>query len=94
MPGSSMVFVALMVTFLIKYWVVLTGQGLFTDWGTKRACFALLAWRIIDSWDASIHPCFQSILGCMAANQEWPSMALFSPRSVKKNLSLDQFGPV
>ena len=59
-----------MVTFLMKYWVVLTGLGLFIDRGTNRACLALLALRTIGNWDASIHPHFQSIFGCRAANHE------------------------
>ena len=70
MLGVLLVSMALMVTFLMKYWVVSTGWGLFTDWGVKQACFALFALRIISSWDASIHPCFQSIFGCTAVNQE------------------------
>ena len=59
-----------MVTFLMKYQVVSTGRGLFTDRGTKQARFALFALRMIGSCDVSIHPRFQSILGCTAANQE------------------------
>ena len=94
MGGFSAVSAALMVTFPIKYRVVSMAQGLFTDRGTKWARFVLFALRIIGNWDASIHPRFQSILGCTAANQEYPSMALFSPKSVRKNRSFDWFGPV
>src|SRR5579863_5482992 len=39
---------------------------------------------MIGNWEWSIHPCFQSIRGCVAANQGYPSMALFSPRFVRK----------
>ena len=83
-----------MVTFPMKYRVVSMGLGLFTERGTNRARLALLALRMMGSWDESIHPRFQSIFGCTAANQEYPSMALFSPRSVRKNRSLDRFEPV
>ena len=90
----SVVSVLLMVTFPMKYQVVSMGLGLFTNRGTNRARLALLALRMIGSWDASIHPHFQSIFGCTAANHEYPRMALFSPRSVRKNRNLDRFGPV
>ena len=83
-----------MVTFPMKYWVVSMGRGLLIDRGMNRAHFMLLALRMIGSCDESIHPHFQSILGCTAANQEYPSIALFSLRSVKKNCSFDWFGPV
>ena len=92
--GSSVASVDPMVTFPMKYRVVSTGQGLFIDHGTNQACFTLLALRMIGSYDASIHPCFQLIFGCTAANQEYPSIALFSPRSIRKNCSFDQFGPI
>ena len=92
--GVSVVSVLPIVTFPIKYRVVSMGRGLFTDQGVKRAFFALLALRMMGSWEESIHPRFQSILGCTAANQEYPSIALFSPRSVRKNRSLDRLGPV
>ena len=94
MFGDSMVSALPMVTFPMKYRVVSTGRGLFTDRGTKRARLALFARRIMGNWEESIHPHFQSILGCTAANHEYPSIALFSPKSVRKNRSLDQFGPV
>ena len=82
------------VTFPIKYRVVSIGRGLFMDRGMKRALLALFALRMMGSWEESIHPCFQSILGCTAANQEYPSIALFSPKSVRKNHSFDRLGPV
>ena len=94
MIGFSVVSMVPMVTFPMKYQVVSMGLGLFTNRGTKQAHFALFALRMIGSWDASIHPHFQLILGCTAANQEYPSITLFSPKSVKKKHSLDQFGPV
>jgi len=58
--------------------------GMFIVWGRNQAFFALGAQRIMGSWDESIHPCFQSILGCTAANQEYPKIALCSPRSDRK----------
>ena len=90
----SVVSALLMVTFPIKYWVVSMGRGLFMDRGVKRAFLALFALRMMGSWEESIHPRFQSILGCTAANQEYPNIALFSPRSVRKNHSFDRLGPV
>ena len=62
--------------------------------GVKQAFLALFALRMMGSWEESIHPRFQSILGCTAANHEYPNIALFSPKSVRKNRSLDRLGPV
>src|SRR5579863_1159351 len=46
------------------------------------------------SWEWSIHPRFQSMRGCTAANQGYPRIALFSPRFVKKKRSRVCCGPV
>ena len=89
MCDVSVVSALLMVTFLMKYRAVSMGRGLFTDRGVKQARLALFARRMIGSWEESIHPHFQSILGCTAANQEYPSIALFSPKSVRKKHSFD-----
>ena len=70
MSGVSVALVVPIVTFPMKYRVVLTGCGLFTVRGTKQARLALLALRMIGSWDTSIHPRFQSIFGYTAANHE------------------------
>ena len=40
--------------------------------------------RMMGSWVWSIHPFLQSILGCMAANQGYPSMSRLSPRLLRK----------
>ena len=92
--GVSVTLVVLIVTFPMKYQVVSMDCGLFIERGMKQARFALLALRMIGNWDESIHPCFQSISGCTAANQEYPRIALFSPRSVRKKRSFDRLGPV
>ena len=63
------------------------GRGLLTVRGVNRARFAFGARNMMGNWEESIHPHFQSILGCVAANHEYPRMALFSPRSVRKNHS-------
>ena len=43
---------------------------------------------------SSIHPRCQSILGCTAANQEYPRMALCSPRSDRKKRIVVRLLPV
>jgi hypothetical protein len=85
--GCSEVAVVLIVTFPMKYWSWYTGWGLFLKWGTKWALFAFAAYKIIGSYDESIHPCFQLICSCVAANHEYPNIALLSPRFVRKNCS-------
>ena len=60
------------------------GRGLLIVRGVNRARFALGALNIMGNCEESIHPLFQSIFGCVAANQEYPKIALFSPRSVRK----------
>ncbi len=64
------------------------GHGWLMDHGKKRAFAALGALRTIGSWVWSIQPLFQSIFGWVAANQGYPSIALCSPSSVRKNLIL------
>ena len=55
--------------------------------GRNWALAASSLQSMIGSWEWSIHPRFQLIHGCVAANQGYPSMALFSPRFIKKNRS-------
>ena len=66
-----------------KYWSVtfLMGWGMFFVLGVYVAFAAFGADRIIGSCDMSIHPLFQSTLGWKAANQGYPKIALWSPRS-------------
>src|SRR6266403_4369759 len=67
---------------------------LFCDWDRKRALAASGALKTMGSWVWSIHPLFQSIFGWVAANQGYPSIALCSPSSVRKNLMLVVVDPV
>ena len=76
-----------MVTLPIKYRFLVMGCGLLTVRGMNRARFASGARNIMGSCEESIHPLFQSILGCMAVSHEYPKMALFSPRSIRKKRS-------
>ena len=46
------------------------GRGLLAVRGVNRARFAFGARNIMGSCEESIHPRFQSILGCVAANHE------------------------
>src|SRR5579863_6502049 len=52
--------------------------------GTNWALAASSLRSMIGNWEWLIHPRFQSMRGCTAANQGYPSMALFSPRFVRK----------
>ena len=72
-----------MVTLPRKYWSVtfLVGQGMFFVLGVYVAFAAFGADRTIGSCDMLIHPLFQSTLGWKAANQGYPKIALWSPRS-------------
>src|SRR6266404_8109186 len=70
------------------------GLGWLIDRGKNRAFAALGALRTIGSCVWSIHPLFQSIFGCVATNQGYPSIALCSPSSVRKNLMLVVIDPV
>src|SRR5579863_4534147 len=78
----------------MKYLSLWISLGLFTIRGTNLAFFTLSVWKMIGRWDELIHPCFQSILGCTAANQEYPRMALCSPKSNRKNLIVVQLVPI
>ncbi len=64
------------------------GLGWLHDWGKNRAFAASGALNTMGSWVWSIQPLFQSIFGWVAANQGYPSMALCSPNSVRKNCIL------
>src|SRR6266478_4433613 len=70
------------------------GHGLFTVRGTNRALAASFVLNTIGSCVWSIQPLFQSILGCTAANQGYPRIALCSPNWVRKNLILVLVEPV
>ena len=71
-----------------------------------RECWCLFSWcvyttfaafgalNIIGSWVVSINPLFQSTCGWNATNQGYPSMALCSPKSDRKNLRLVVYCPV
>jgi hypothetical protein len=89
MLGSDLVVtvVKLIITLPMKYWLQCTSQGLFTDQEVKQAFFILEALRMTGNYDESIHPHFQSIFSCVAANQKYPNIALLSPRSVRKKCS-------
>ena len=84
MFGVSSKFDCPTVTLLMKYQSLVMGRGLLTVRGTNRAFFASGARNMMGSCEESIHPLLQSILGYVAANHEYPKMALFSPRFVKK----------
>ena len=87
MLGCSSVVASLIITLPMKYWSFAMGQGLFMVRGENRAFFASGAQSMIGSCEESIHPLFQSIFGCVATNHEYPRIALFSPRSVRKKRS-------
>ena len=72
----------------------LMGRGWLTDRGRKCALAASGALKTIGSWVWLIQPLFQSIFGWVAANQGYPSIALCSPSSVRKNLILVVVDPV
>ena len=55
--------------------------------GINWALAALSLRSMIGSCEWSIHPRFQSIHDCTAANQGYPRMALFFPRFIKKKCS-------
>ena len=65
-----------------------------TNRGRNRAFVASAALSTMESWVWSIHPLFQLIFGCTAANQGYPSIALCSPSSVRKNLIFVEVDPV
>jgi hypothetical protein len=85
--GSVAPSVGVMVTLSMKYWSWCVSWGLFMDWETKWAFLVSRALRITSSCEESIYPCFQSIFGWVAVNQEYLSIALLSSRLVRKNCS-------
>ena len=80
---GSLGFVDPMVTLLRKYWsdIFLMGWGTFFVLGVYVAFAAFGADKTIGSCDILIHPFFQSTLGWKTANQGYPKIALWSPRS-------------
>jgi hypothetical protein len=82
------------VTLPMKYFVSSLAQGTFFVCGTNIAFCVFKAHRMIGSWVWSIHPLFQSMLGCTATNQGYPRMTLCSPSLDKKNHSLVVVFPV
>jgi len=62
-----------------------SGLGRLRVRGMNWAFAASSLRRMIGNWEWSIHPRFQSMRGWTAANQGYPSIALFSPRLVRKN---------
>ena len=73
------------VTHPMKYWAWETSLGTFLVHGMKDAFFTLGARRVMVNWVWSIHPLLQSMSGCTTVNQEYPKMALCSPKLVRKN---------
>jgi hypothetical protein len=82
------------VTCPMKYLVSGLARGTFFVRGTNVAFCAFGARNMIDSWVWSIHPLFQSMFGCTAANHGYPKMALCSPKSDRKKCSLVIVVPV
>jgi hypothetical protein len=82
------------VTHPIKYLIFGLVRDTFFVHNVNVALCAFEAHKTIGSWVWSIHPFFQSIFGCTAANHGYPKMALCSPRSDRKNRSLIVVVPV
>jgi hypothetical protein len=74
--------------------IVRIGLGVLVVLSVKRAHPASGVRNIMGNCEWSIQPLFQSIFGCMAANQGYPSMALFSPKFERKNRRLTHLSPV
>jgi hypothetical protein len=68
--------------------------GLLIQCGRNHAQVASGAHSTMGSCPWLIHPLFQSILGWNAANQEYPRIALFSPRFERKKHRVDCCVPV
>ena len=64
--------------------------GLLTHQGRNHALDASGARSIMGSWVWSIHPLLQSIQGWNAVNHGYPRIALFSPRSERKNQRVER----
>ena len=77
-----------------KYLSFQVGWGMFLILGTKVAFCAFGALSTMGSWEWSIHPFFQSILGWVAANHGYPGITLCSPRSDRKNCNVVVFCPI
>jgi hypothetical protein len=78
----------------MKYQSCCIGVGMFLVLGTKVAFLASGAWSTIGSCSWSIHPLFQSIHGCVAANHGYSRIALWSPRFERKNHKVVWLFPV
>ena len=68
------------------------GRGVNFD--KKYICVASSVWAMIGRLEVSIHPRTQSILGWKAVNQGYPRIALFIPRSDRKNLIRIRLFPI
>ena len=75
------------VTCPMKYWSFSKHWCLW-DLCVYIAFVAFGALNMIGSWVVSIQPLFQSTCGWNAVNQGYPSIALCSPKSDRKNLRL------
>src|SRR6266403_3633828 len=73
---------------------IFMGHGLLIVRSIKHAFAASGALNTIGSCVWSIHPLFQSILGCTAVNHGYPKIALCSPSCVRKNLMFVVVDPV
>ena len=61
-----------------RSWFNVVGHGLLIVRGMNHALAASEVLNMMGSWVWSIHPLFQSILGCTAANHGYPRIALCS----------------
>ena len=92
--GAFVVLVSPITTRPIKYRSDVAVRGRLMVRGTNLAFAASGARRMMGNCEWSIHPCFQSIFGWVAANQGYPSMILFSPNSDRKKRRLERCVPV
>ena len=83
-----------MVALQSKSRFVLAGHVLLIVRGINHALAASDVLKTMGSYVWSIHPLLQSILGCTAANQGYPKIALCSPSCVRKNLMFVVVEPV
>ena len=84
--GSSVVAVACPIVIYVMCRASCGGgRGVFLIRGTNLARAWSAVWNMMGNWVDSIQPLFQSIWGCTAANQGYPSMHLLSPRCERKN---------
>jgi hypothetical protein len=82
------------ITLPMKYLGSDLTRGTFFVRGTNIAFCAFRAHKTMGSWVWSIHPFFQLILGCTAANHGYLRIALCSPKSDKKKCNLLATVPV